>query len=146
MLYSCNTHKYGKVQLINKGFLNTNTVMMQQLMRTARMLEAEWRQVLWGSMSTGAKEDESSTGRIWLLDFTMLWPVLASWAFWNLWTTYFFNFPIFFWAAVNCGYWISGYGGTPVCDCKSCFQNKHMLYSYVTNTFFGKIRFFVSWL
>jgi hypothetical protein len=26
------------------------------------MLEAEWRQVLWGSMSTGTKEGESITG------------------------------------------------------------------------------------
>jgi hypothetical protein len=34
-------------------------------MRTARTLEAEWRQVLRGSMSTGAKKDESSTGRVW---------------------------------------------------------------------------------
>jgi hypothetical protein len=37
-------------------------------MRTVRMLEAEWRQVLWRSVSTGAKEDESSTGRFGLLD------------------------------------------------------------------------------
>jgi hypothetical protein len=29
------------------------------------MLEAKWRQVLRGSVSTGAKEDESSTGRVW---------------------------------------------------------------------------------
>jgi hypothetical protein len=29
------------------------------------MLEAEWRQVLWGSASMGAKEDELSTGRLW---------------------------------------------------------------------------------
>jgi hypothetical protein len=34
-------------------------------MRTARTLEAEWRQVLRGSVSTGAKEDESSTERFW---------------------------------------------------------------------------------
>jgi hypothetical protein len=27
------------------------------------------RQVLWGSMSTGAKEDESSTGRVWAAGF-----------------------------------------------------------------------------
>jgi hypothetical protein len=38
-------------------------------MRTARMLEAEWRQVLWGSMSMGAKEDEASTGRVWAAGF-----------------------------------------------------------------------------
>jgi hypothetical protein len=42
---------------------------MRQLMRTARALEAEWRQVLWGSMSTGAKEDESSTWRVWAAGF-----------------------------------------------------------------------------
>jgi hypothetical protein len=34
-------------------------------MRTARTLEAEWRQVLRGSVITGAKEDESSTGHVW---------------------------------------------------------------------------------
>jgi hypothetical protein len=33
-------------------------------MRVARTLEAEWRQVLRGSVSTGANEDESSTGRV----------------------------------------------------------------------------------
>jgi hypothetical protein len=38
-------------------------------MRTARTLEAEWGQVLRGSVSTGAKEDESSTGRVWAAVF-----------------------------------------------------------------------------
>jgi hypothetical protein len=38
-------------------------------MQTARMLEAEWRQVLWGSVSMGAKEDESSTGHVWAAEF-----------------------------------------------------------------------------
>jgi hypothetical protein len=38
-------------------------------MRTARTLEAEWRQVLRGSVSTGAKEDESRTGRVWATGF-----------------------------------------------------------------------------
>jgi hypothetical protein len=33
-------------------------------MRTARTLEAEWRQVVLGTVSTEAKEDESSTGRV----------------------------------------------------------------------------------
>jgi hypothetical protein len=51
------------------GFLITNTAITRQLMRTARMLEAEWRQVLRGNVSTGAKEDESSTGRIWAARF-----------------------------------------------------------------------------
>jgi hypothetical protein len=38
-------------------------------MRTARTLETEQRQVPWGSMSTGAKEEESSTGHIWVAGF-----------------------------------------------------------------------------
>jgi hypothetical protein len=38
-------------------------------MRTARMLEAETRQVLRGIVSTGVKEDESSTGHIWAAGF-----------------------------------------------------------------------------
>jgi hypothetical protein len=38
-------------------------------MRTAGTLEAEWKQVLRGSVSTGAKEDESSTGRILVAGF-----------------------------------------------------------------------------
>jgi hypothetical protein len=44
-------------------------MIMQQLMRTARTLEAEWRQVLWGSLSMGAKEDESITGHVWAAGF-----------------------------------------------------------------------------
>jgi hypothetical protein len=55
--------------MINKGFLNTNTATTQQLMQTVIMLEAEWREVLWGSMSMRAKEDESNTGRIWAAGF-----------------------------------------------------------------------------
>jgi hypothetical protein len=34
-------------------------------MQTKRTVEAEWRQVVRGSVSTGAKGDESSPGRIW---------------------------------------------------------------------------------
>jgi hypothetical protein len=39
--------------------------MTWQLMRTARTLEAEWWQVLRGSLNTGAEEVESSTGSVW---------------------------------------------------------------------------------
>ena len=49
----------------NKGFLNKNSAIKRQLRRTARTLEAEWRQSLLGSVGTGTKEDESSTGRVW---------------------------------------------------------------------------------
>jgi hypothetical protein len=38
-------------------------------MRTARTLEAEWRQLLRGSVSSGTEEDESSTGRVWAAGF-----------------------------------------------------------------------------
>jgi hypothetical protein len=38
-------------------------------MRTARPLEAEWWPVLRGSVSTEAKEGESSTGRVWAAGF-----------------------------------------------------------------------------
>jgi hypothetical protein len=38
-------------------------------MGTERALEAEWRQVLRGSVSTGGKKDESSTGRLWAAGF-----------------------------------------------------------------------------
>jgi hypothetical protein len=38
-------------------------------MRTARMLEAEWRQVLRESVGMGTKENESSTGRVWTAGF-----------------------------------------------------------------------------
>jgi hypothetical protein len=34
-----------------------------------RKLEAEWRQVLWGSMGTGTKEGELSTVRVWAAEF-----------------------------------------------------------------------------
>ena len=40
-----------------------------------------------------AKEDESSTERVWAAGFHYV----GAWrAFLNLWTVYFFNFPIFF--------------------------------------------------
>jgi hypothetical protein len=38
-------------------------------MRIARKLEVEWRQVLRGSVSTGANKNESSTGRVWTFGF-----------------------------------------------------------------------------
>jgi hypothetical protein len=38
-------------------------------MRTARTLGAEWKQDLRESGSTVAKEDESSTGRVWAAGF-----------------------------------------------------------------------------
>ena len=90
--------------------LNTNTAITRQLIRTARTLEAEWWQVCGEVWVRGRTETSQVLGVFGLLDFTMLRPVLAWRAFWNLWTLYFFNFPFFFRAAVN-----RGYGGPPVC-------------------------------
>jgi hypothetical protein len=41
-------------------------------MRTGRTLEAEWWQVLRGRVDTGAKEDDSDTGRIWVAGFHLV--------------------------------------------------------------------------
>jgi hypothetical protein len=38
-------------------------------MRTARMLESEWGQVLQGSVSTREKEDELNIGLVWAAGF-----------------------------------------------------------------------------
>jgi hypothetical protein len=42
----------------------------------------------------GQRKMSQLLGAFGLLDFTMLQPVLAWRAFWNLWTVYFFNFPL----------------------------------------------------
>jgi len=36
---------FGAIIIVNKGFLNTNTAITRQLIRTARTLKAEWWQV-----------------------------------------------------------------------------------------------------
>ena len=51
---------------------------------------------LWEAWLRGNRKMSKLLGAFGLLDFTMLRPVLAWRAFWNLWTVYFFNFPIFF--------------------------------------------------
>jgi hypothetical protein len=76
-------------------FLNINTAITWQLIRTVRMLEAEWWQVCWEAWVWGQRKMSQVLGMFGLLDFTMLQPVLAWCAFLNLWTVYFFNFPIF---------------------------------------------------
>jgi len=92
-------------------FLNTNTAITRQLVRKARTLEAEWWQVCGEAWVRGQRKMSQVLGAFGLLGFIMLGPVLAWRVFWNLWTAYFFNFPIFYRAAVNRGYWIRGYGG-----------------------------------
>ena len=104
----------GAIIMVNKGFLNTNTVIMRQLIRTARMLEAEWWQVCGEASVWRQRKMSQVLGTFGLLYFTMLGPLTVWRAFWNLWTVYFFYFPNFFRPAVNHGYWICGYGGPPV--------------------------------
>jgi len=66
---------------VNKGSLNTNTVIAWQLIRTARMLEAEWWQVCGEAWIWGQRKMSQVLGAFGLLDFTMLWPALAWRAF-----------------------------------------------------------------
>jgi hypothetical protein len=50
-------------------------------MGTARKLEAEWRQVLRGSVGTGARKMSQVLSAFGLLDFTILRPVLLGGSF-----------------------------------------------------------------
>jgi len=65
-------------------FLNTNTVIPQQLIRTARMLEAESWQVCGQVWVWGQTKTSQVLGVFGLLDFTILQPILAWRAFLNL--------------------------------------------------------------
>ena len=91
-------------------FLNTNTVITRQLTETARTLEAEWLASLRGSVDTGTKEDESSTGYVWAAGFrhvTAPSRLARSFKRMKIWCLSFSNF--FFLAAAN-----RGYGSSPV--------------------------------
>ena len=69
--------RFGAIITIHKGFLNKNTAITRQLIRTARTLEAEWRQVCGEAWVRGQREMSQVLGVFGLLDFTMLRPVLA---------------------------------------------------------------------
>ena len=84
-------------------FLNTNTAITRQIIRKAKTLEAEWWQVCGETWVRGQRKMSQVLGAFGLLYFTMLRPVLAWRAFQNVRTVYFFNFPIFFRAAINRG-------------------------------------------
>ena len=97
--------RFGVIIAVNKVVLNTNTAITRQVMRTARTLEAGWQHDLRGSVGTGTKGGDSSTGRVWVTGFhhvragsrleRFLKPT-------NSLFNYFYNF--FFGAAVNRGY------------------------------------------
>jgi hypothetical protein len=90
-------------------------------MWTARMPEAEWRQVLQGSMSMGGKRRWVSSGHIWAAGFHHVMACSHSVGISKL-TNYFFNFPILGggggprWTTDNWNhaYWIGEYMGMPV--------------------------------
>jgi len=63
---------------------------------TARTLEAEWWQVCGEEWVRGKRKMSQVQGALGLMYFTMLRPVVAWSAFWNLWNVYFFNFPNIF--------------------------------------------------
>jgi hypothetical protein len=77
-------------------------------MRTARTLEAGWWQVLRGSVDTGAKENESSTGRVWAAGFHHVTARSRLAGVLELANRLFLYFSIFFRVAVN-----RVNGGTP---------------------------------
>ena len=69
--------RFGAIIRINKGYLNTNTAIMLQLIRTARTLEAEWWQVCREEWKRGQKKMSRVLGVFGLPDFTMLRSLLA---------------------------------------------------------------------
>ena len=72
----------GAIITVNKGFLNIKTAITRQLIRTARTLEAECRQVCGEAWVRGQRKMMSQVvGAFELLDFTMLRSVLAWRAF-----------------------------------------------------------------
>ena len=96
-------------------FLNTNIAVTRQLIGTARTLEAECWQVCGDAWVRGQRKMSQILDAFGLLDFTMLRPVLAWRAFWNLRTVYFFNFPNFFGPRPTAFNWNRGYGVPAVC-------------------------------
>jgi len=65
------------------SFLNTNTAITRQLIRTARTLEAEWWQVCGEPCVRGQREVSQVLGAFGLLYFTMLRSVLLGARFEN---------------------------------------------------------------
>jgi hypothetical protein len=87
---------------------------MWRLTRTAKTLEAEWRQIPRGSVGMGEKEDESNTGQVWAAGFHLVTTRSRLVHVLKIMNHYLFNFQFFFRPTVNRGYLISGYGGTTV--------------------------------
>ena len=78
------------------AFWTQTTAITRQLIRTARTLEADCWQVCREAWVRGQRKMSQVLDAFGLQDFTMLRPVLAWCAFWNLRTVQFFNFRHFF--------------------------------------------------
>jgi len=104
--------RFGAIIAVNKGFLNKNTAITRQLIRTARMLEAEWWLVCREAWVRGQRERSQVLGAFGLLDFTMLGPFLAWRAFRNFvpFISLIFHY---FRAAANCGYGLFAVSSPP---------------------------------
>jgi len=67
--------RFGAIIRVNKGFLNKNTAITQQLIRRARTLKEEWWQVCGEAGVRAQREMSQILGVLGLLDFTLLGPV-----------------------------------------------------------------------
>jgi hypothetical protein len=73
--------RFGAIIMVNKGFLNTNTVVTRQLILTYRIPEAERWQVYGETWVRGQRKMSQVLDAFGQLDFTMLRPGLAWCAF-----------------------------------------------------------------
>jgi hypothetical protein len=69
--------RFGAIITVNMGFLNTNTAITRQLIRTGRTLEAEWWKVCGEAWVWGQRKMSQILGAFGLLDFTVLRPVVT---------------------------------------------------------------------
>ena len=88
--------------MANKGFLNTHCDNIATNSNSEKARSRMWWRVLRGSVSTGTKQDESSTGRVWAAGFRHV-PARSGLAgVLKLMNRLFLRFSIFFFrAAVN---------------------------------------------
>jgi hypothetical protein len=112
-------------------------VITRQLVGTARTLGAEWWQVCGEAWVRGQSKMSQVMGAFGLLGFTMLRPILAWRAFWNICTVYFFNFPKF----------LSGRGKpriTETADTESADTGVHLYCFYwLSKALFSPLNFIV---
>jgi len=99
-------------------FLNTNTAITRQNNSNSENARSRIVASLRGSVCTGTKVDESSTGRVWAAGFHHVTARSRLARVLKMMTRLFHNFPNFFRAAAN-----RGYGGPPV----FCIKERDMV-------------------